>query len=605
MRNHRKLTFLFSLLTLGTLGLANRSWDRESPQQYETEKKILQHGEGDPDDIVIDFVDDISQTELERLSTKFNLSLELISNQSLDERFYRSHVEEASRDAIIGALQNEPLVETVEPDAHFVLSPVDSFKLDSPSDIDWKTFPNDPKFENQWHLDQINMKEAWKLSDGGGVTVAVLDTGVAFEDYNEFHKVEDLEGVTFVKPYDFVDNDVHANDDHGHGTHVAGTIAQATHNGKGVAGVARNVKIMPLKVLSGSGSGSVAGIADAIRYAADEGADVINMSLGGPFPSRVLKKAVQYAYDKGVVVVCAAGNDGRGRLGYPAGYPGAIAVAATQFDRSTTFYSNWGKGLDIAAPGGNVRVDQNGDGVPDGVIQNTIEIGNPTKSDYFGFMGTSMASPHAAGVAALVVSEGVTDPDAVENILKETSFKPSQYSQEKYGSGIIDAKAAILAARSNTGGWQFLIGLFLAGAIAASRKRLLTLGMATGVLVGASGLFWLPSVFPEFSSLFGVEMLTRGMPSWGAGILGTNFANPITFSAALPFLLSVVFLGVKKFKNLLAGLSLGVAGHLLFHAFTNIVDVKMMAFDTTWLGLNALLAVVIASLILRKDSKDS
>ena len=212
MRNHRKLTFLFSLLTLGTLGLANRSWDRESPQQYETEKKILQHGEGDPDDIVIDFVDDISQTELERLSTKFNLSLELISNQSLDERFYRSHVEEASRDAIIGALQNEPLVETVEPDAHFVLSPVDSFKLDSPSDIDWKTFPNDPKFENQWHLDQINMKEAWKLSDGGGVTVAVLDTGVAFEDYNEFHKVEDLEGVTFVKPYDFVDNDVHAND---------------------------------------------------------------------------------------------------------------------------------------------------------------------------------------------------------------------------------------------------------------------------------------------------------------------------------------------------------------------------------------------------------
>ena len=128
--------------------------------------------------------------------------------------------------------------------------------------------------------------------------------------------------------------------------------------------------------------------------------------------------------------------------------------------------------------------------------------------------------------------------------------------------------------------------------------------MATGVLVGASGLFWLPQVAPGLSSTFGIEMLTRGMPSWGAGILGSNFANPFTFSAALPFLLSMVFLGFKKLKNLLAGLSLGVAGHLLFHAFTNIVDVKMMAFDSAWLGINALLAVAMASLILRKDSKE-
>ena len=259
------MTLLFSLLTVGTIALANQSWNRSS-SDVGLEKDLMQTSHGDPDDIVIDFVDNISESELEDLSSKFGLSLKLISDQSLDERFYRSHVNESSRDSIINALQKEPLVETVEPDAHFVLSPVDSFKLDAPNDIDWKTFPNDPKFENQWHLDQINMKEAWKLSDGGGVTVAVLDTGVAFEDWNEFHKVEDLEGVEFVKPYDFVDNDAHANDDHGHGTHVAGTIAQATHNGKGVAGVARNVKIMPLKVLSGSGSGSVAGIADAIRY---------------------------------------------------------------------------------------------------------------------------------------------------------------------------------------------------------------------------------------------------------------------------------------------------------------------------------------------------
>src|SRR5215475_12261626 len=120
-----------------------------------------------------------------------------------------------------------------------------------------------------------------------------------------------------------------------------------TNNGIGVAGIARNVRIMPLKVLSGSGSGSIGGIADAIRYAADHGAKVINMSLGGRFRSKILERAVKYAHDKGVVVVCAAGNDGSRRVSYPAAYPGAVAVAATQFDEKTTFYSNFGKEIDI------------------------------------------------------------------------------------------------------------------------------------------------------------------------------------------------------------------------------------------------------------------
>src|SRR5205085_10712081 len=136
--------------------------------------------------------------------------------------------------------------------------------------------------------------------------------------------------------------------------------------------VARNVKIMPLKVLSGSGSGSVAGIAAAIRYAADNGAKVINMSLGGPFPSKALKNAVAYAHKKGVTIICAAGNDGRNKVGYPAGYPGAVAVASTQSDENTAFYSNYGKDIDIAAPGGNTRQGDAG-----GVLQNTIKIGDP------------------------------------------------------------------------------------------------------------------------------------------------------------------------------------------------------------------------------------
>src|SRR5690606_15564637 len=199
------------------------------------------------------------------------------------------------------------------------LSPVEPIQV-SAVDPSWEGFPNDPQYKYQWHLDQIGMREAWKLADGDGVVVAVLDTGVAYEDHGTFHLVPDLVGVPITRPFNFGDSGEHAAADHGHGAHVAGTIAQATHDGVGVAGVGRKVTIMPLRVLSGSGSGSVGGIADAIRYAADNGASVINMSLGGRFPSKALDRAVAYAHHKGAVVVCAAGNDGRGKGGYPAAY---------------------------------------------------------------------------------------------------------------------------------------------------------------------------------------------------------------------------------------------------------------------------------------------
>lgn len=322
-----------------------------------------------------------------------------------------------------------------------VTVPAGPTKQDGP-DRD-RFLPNDPKFKFQWHLDQIHMPEAWMRNQGEGVVVAVVDTGVT--------PVEDLGGTELVPGWNFVDNTPDAHDDHGHGTHVAGTIAQTTHNGVGVAGVAYRAKIMPIKVLSGSGSGSVGGIAEGIRWAADHGARVINMSLGGPFYSQVLAKAVRYAHDHGVVVVCAAGNDGRGKVSYPAANAGAIAVAATQYDEGTTFYSNWGKEISVAAPGGNTRLDQNGDGVPDGVLQNTVTPGNIDKQDYLLFMGTSMASPHVAGVAALLVSAGVHDPAEVQRLLEKTAHKPAAYRGKQdphYGAGIVDASAALVAAES-------------------------------------------------------------------------------------------------------------------------------------------------------------
>jgi serine protease len=565
----------------------------------------------DPDTILVDLVDDASDAQVAAIERDFGIDLELVSDQSLDERFYRAHVDPARQAELIAALQARPEVEVAEPDAYVYLHPTEGFRVEF--DSTHEGYPNDPLYKHQWHLDQIRMPAAWKLADGDGVIVAVIDTGVAYENYGNggFHLVEDLDGVEFVAPYDFVNNNTHANDDHGHGTHVAGTIAQVTNNGKGVAGVARKVRIMPLKVLSARGSGSVAAIADAIRYAADNGAKVINMSLGGRFPSKVLKNAVKYAHDKGVVVVAAAGNDGRGKIGYPAANPGAIAVAATQYDEKTTFYSNWGKHLDIAAPGGNTRVDQNGDGMPDGVLQNTIAIGDPTTSDYFGYMGTSMAAPHVAGVAALLVGEGITDPKAVEKILKKTSRQPDGYSEERYGAGLVDAEAAVLAARAGNGGWQLLLGMLMAGAVASSlrRKSLLDVKLGpsylAGVMFGASGLFFLPYLLGGASSWPVVEALTRGVPSWDLGLLGPGgHGNALFFSALIPLAFISVGYGVRWLRAPLAGLAVGVGAHLLFHAAARVTDIQWvpnsLMLDEMWLAVNAAICVGIARLALRR-----
>ena len=568
--------------------------------------------EMDHDTILIDLADDATPDAIER---EYNLTLTLVDQSGVAEetRLYRADVDAAQRVEIIEALSKRDDVEIVEPDAMYMLEPgFEPLEVRSPEPSE-PGYPNDPLYPKQWHMRQIGMPDAWKMSDGKGVIVAVLDTGVAYEDHgSKFKLLPDLDGVEFVKPYDFVANSKHANDDHGHGSHVTGTIAQVTNNSIGVAGVAPKVRIMPLKVLSANGSGSVAGIADAIRYAADNGAKVINMSLGGAFPSSVLKKAVKYAHDKGVTVICAAGNESRGKVAYPAAYPGAVAISATREDEATTFYSNWGKEIDLAAPGGDTRDKNGGRNNPDGgVLQNTIVIGKPQENGYFAYMGTSMAAPHAAAVAALVVGEGITNPKRVEQVMKDTARKPKnqKYDAERYGAGIIDAPAAIKKARTSTGGGSLVLGLLMAGAVAASARRNGGLGVKlgwtylTGVLVGASGLFFLPYLAPEVSSWPVVGALTQGLPSWDLSLFGHDgHGNALFFSALIPLGLLALAYGVPKLRAPVAGVAIGVAAHLAFFAAVPMATVQapIIGVAAIWLAINAIACLWLARLALRK-----
>lgn len=514
---------------------------------------------------------------------------------SESEHLYRLSASASTWDRIDDELLANDLLEVAEPEILFALPKTAAAVADYEPQKGERVEVNDPMFKLQWHMEQIHAPEAWASQRGEGVIVAVIDTGVAWKDAAGVRQLPDLAGTKFTKGESFISGLPDGLDDHAHGSHVAGTIAQTTNNGIGVTGVAYESTIMPLKVLSGDGRGSVPGIANAIRYAADNGAQVINMSLGGPLPSRVLAKAVEYAHSKGVTTVCAAGNESRSRVGYPAAYEHSVAVSATNYDRGLTFYSNWGKDIDVAAPGGDTRSDKNGDGHPDGVLQNTIKIQTPMENDYLWFQGTSMASPHAAGVAALIVGEGITNPDEVERIMKETAVHPDGKKwDKKFGAGIIDAQAAVAKAHTSyapeRGGLAFLFGLLALGGVglasAGGRKKalgLLGLGAAAAVASGALGFAPLAYAFSGFTGTFG---------------------SALWMSAALPFGLALVGLGYKPARPVLAGLALGYAAMLAHGALvlpTLLSGVPGGEFaDRLWLAVNAGAALWLASRISKK-----
>lgn len=340
-----------------------------------------------------------------------------------------------------------------------------------PNWLRWALYkPNDPLFKHQWHMRLVRVPETWDMVTGEGITVAVLDTGIAYgADPAKPSVLRDLKGAKLVAPFNTFDNNTDANDRQGHGSHVSGTIAQTTNNGEGVVGVAYNAKLMPVKVLSDAGWGSMESVVKGIYYAADKGAQVINMSLGSRQGAQIEEDAVTYAFKKGVFVACAAGNEGRELVNYPAMCKDAVAIAAVRFDKQKSFYTSFGAKVAISAPGGDTRVDQDGDGMPDGVYQNTVTPGG--RSDgYFMYQGTSMATPHVAGAVALVMSAGVKDPAKVLKILQDTSVKVAGDSRGM-GAGIIDCFAAVKKAKAEQQSRTWMLVLLLGGLVGSRLMR--------------------------------------------------------------------------------------------------------------------------------------
>jgi serine protease len=335
------------------------------------------------------------------------------------------------------------------------------------------TITNDTWNDLTWHYNNIRLSQAWEITTGNAdnpIVVAVVDTGV-LSDHPDL-------APNLVAGYDFISDPLNANDGDGidsnpydagdsvssenssyHGSHVGSTIAAATNNEVGIAGVGYNVQHMPIRVL-GKNGGSIYDIYNGVLYAAglpnssgtipDKPADVINMSLGGYNSSQAIQDIINKVTSQGVIIIAAAGNENTSLLSFPASYENVISVSATDFNNVKAPYSNFGSFIDVAAPGGNKSEDINNDGHSDGVL-GAYKDDNNNQLTYDFYEGTSMAAPHVAGVAALMKSVRPQLTQSEFELLLRAGFLTLDTGDlgrdDLYGYGLIDAEKAVIAAR--------------------------------------------------------------------------------------------------------------------------------------------------------------
>ncbi|MDZ8083889.1 MAG: S8 family peptidase [Nostoc sp. DcaGUA01] len=584
---------------------------------------------GDFETILLDFREDIPSTVVEQnlqaIAKQYNVTPQLDNKFSAKDNVYiingdRQRLQELKKSQFAQA------TEFIEPNYIYK-------KIPQPGEAAWLgeflrpeendevnlslTGPNDQYYSKQWNLHKIGIEGAWSQTKGSGVTVAVIDTGIT--------KVRDLYETKFVKGYDFVNDKEQANDDNGHGTHVAGTIAQATNNKYGVAGIAYEASLMPLKVLSAYGGGTVADIAEAIKFAADKGADVINMSLGGGGESKLMKEAIEYAHRKGVVIVAAAGNESANGASYPARYPHVIGVSAIGPDGEKAPYSNFGAGVDISAPGGSEAGK---------ILQETIN--EKGEGVFLGFQGTSMASPHVAGVAALIRASGIKEPDEVLKVLKQSARVIQDDGLNYYGAGQLNAEAAVKLAVGGQISFQDFFrwlrdngylnpGFWIdGGAVALLPKILMVIGsyllawflrvyfpftwswsLSGGLIAGSSGLFFLKGIYIFDLPQWPFRVLGSSIPELGNTLQGTDAFNPLFASVLIPIVLMALLLGHPSWKWFAIGSTLGVAACLTVSA---IYDPAVWGFGNLnlarlFLITNAILCYGLARLALQNEEK--
>lgn len=360
------ITLIISLITIPAVAM---------PYAAENDKKSVS------DEILIKYRSGTKESEKENIHRTQALSkVEELKQLQIQKIRVPAH----ARARVLEALNKNPFVEFAEPNYL----------------AEGTLIPNDPLYTNQYGPQKIQAPQAWDITTGNSsIIIAVVDTGV---DMNH----PDLQGKV-IAGYDFANGDADPTDDQGHGTHVAGIIGAIGNNNIGVAGVIWQNKILAVKVLNSTNTGSYSAIANGIIYAADNGAKIINLSLGGTADGITLKNAINYATNKGVIVVAAAGNNGTNTPFYPAYYENVIAVGATDSTDKLWSNSNYGSWVDVVAPGSSIR---------------STYWTATSGSIYASMTGTSMAAPHVSGVTGLLLSHDITrTPTTIRALIEQST----------------------------------------------------------------------------------------------------------------------------------------------------------------------------------------